>query len=217
MTSVLELDNPWHRLQWSLPLALAICAGILWEFGRILERPPVHQIVPASIEAELVELPPPPAAEKAVQPKPERPKPVPRRASVPVSAPVALPVAPPAPAEQSSAPTPPPAPAAAAPAAPAAPDTRSAGEANLGAQAIVRPMPEIPDDLRRDAFNAVAVVRFHVAADGTATFELAKPTQNPRLNRLLIEKLGEWRFFPAMRGGKPVASDHDVRITFEVK
>jgi protein TonB len=87
----------------------------------------------------------------------------------------------------------------------------------MGAQAIVRPMPQIPDDLREDAFNTVAVARFHIAADGTATFELAKPTPNPRLNRLLLEKLREWRFFPAMRDGKPVPSDQDVRITFEVK
>ena len=87
----------------------------------------------------------------------------------------------------------------------------------MGARAIVRPIPQIPDDLREEAFNAVAVVRFHIAADGTAAFELAKPTPNPTLNRLLLEKLREWRFFPAMREGKPVASNQDVRITFEVK
>jgi periplasmic protein TonB len=219
MTGVLELDNPWHRLPWSLPLALAICAAVLWEFGRILERPPAHQTVPASIEAELVELPPPPVEEKVVQPKPkpEPAKPAPQRASVPVPAPVALPAAPAEPADQNSVPATPPVPISAAPAAPAVPDTRSAGAANQGAQAIVRPMPQIPDDLRQEAFNAVAVVRFHVSAEGIATFELAKPTQNPRLNRLLLEKLREWRFFPAMRDGRPVASDQEVRINFEVK
>jgi protein TonB len=87
----------------------------------------------------------------------------------------------------------------------------------MGAQAIVRPMPQIPDELRQEAFNAIAVARFHIAADGTAMFELVKPTPNPRLNRLLLERLKEWRFFPAMRDGKPVPSDQDVRITFEVK
>jgi protein TonB len=217
MTGVLRLDNPWQRLPWSLPLALAICAMVLWEFGHILERPPVHQTVPASIEAELVEPPPPPVQEKIVQPKPEPAKQAPRRAAAAAPAPVALPAAPAAPAEQNNVPAPPPVPPSAAPAAPASPDTRSAGTANQGAQAIVRPMPQIPDDLRQEAFNAVAVVRFHVSADGTATFELAKPTPNPRLNRLLLEKLREWRFFPAMRDGKPVTSDQDVRITFEVK
>jgi protein TonB len=224
MTSTLELDNPWRRLPWSLPLALAICAGVLWEFGRILERAPVHQTVPASIEAELVELPPPPVVEHVVRAEPERPKPAPQRAKTPAPAPIAptapLIAAPSAPASEDRTPAPaapPPPPAQAQPAALPAPDTRSAGTATMGAQAIVRPMPQIPDDLREDAFNAVAVARFHIAADGTATFDLAKPTPNPRLNRLLLEKLREWRFFPAMRDGKPVPSDQDVRITFEVK
>jgi protein TonB len=217
---MLELDNPWRRLPWSLPLALAICAGVLWEFGRILERAPVHQTVPASIEAELIDLPPPPVVEH-LRPEPERPKPAPQRAKSPAPAPtaptVAVPTAP-ASEDRTPAPTaPPPPPAQAQPAARPAPDTRSAGTATMGAQAIMRPMPQIPDELREDAFNAVAVARFHIAADGTATFELAKPTPNPRLNRLLLEKLREWRFFPAMRDGKPVPSDQDIRITFEVK
>ena len=224
MTSMLELDTPWRRLPWSLPLALAICAGVLWEFGRILERPPLHQTMPASIEAELVELPPPPIVEHVVRPEPERPKLAPQRAKIPAPAPIAptapLIAAPSAPASEDRTPAPaapPPPPAQAQPAARPAPDTRSAGTATLGAQAIVRPMPQIPDDLREDAFNAVAVARFHIAADGTATFDLAKPTPNPRLNRLLLEKLREWRFFPAMRDGKPVASDQEIRINFEVK
>jgi outer membrane biosynthesis protein TonB len=42
-------------------------------------------------------------------------------------------------------------------------------------------------------------------------------TPNPRVNRLLLKKLREWRFFPAMRDGKPAPLDQDVRITFEVK
>ena len=46
---------------------------------------------------------------------------------------------------------------------------QSVGAANQGAQAIVRPMPQIPDDLRQDAFNAVAVV-----ADGRVLGVVAK-------------------------------------------
>jgi protein TonB len=238
MTSMRELDNPWRRLPWSLPLALAICAGVLWEFGRILERRPVHETAPVAIEAELVELPPPPVVERVVKPEPERPKPAPERpkpaperpkpAPERAKTPVPASIAPAAPAvaatstplDEDRTPTlaaPPPLPAPAQSAARPAPDTQSAGTATMGAQAIVRPMPQIPDDLREDAFNTVAVVRFHIAVDGVATFELAKPTSNPRLNRLLLEKLRGWRFFPAMRDGKPVPSDQDVRITFDVK
>jgi protein TonB len=228
VASVIELDNPWRRLPWSLPLALAICTAVLWELGDILERPPAHAIVPASIEAELIDEPPAPVekipappqrpkVEKKIrEPEPERSNPAPQPAEATQPAPVALPVAPAAPVAQNNAPAPP-LPVPARPPAPPAPDAQSAGAATLGAQAIVRPLPKIPDDLLEEAFNAVAVARFHVAADGSATYELAKPTPNPKLNRLLLEKLKEWRFFPAVRDGKPVASIQEVRITFEVK
>ena len=78
-------------------------------------------------------------------------------------------------------------------------------------------MPQIPDDLREEALNAVAVARFHVNVDGTATVELVKPTQTPRLNRLLLETLKNWRFFPSMKDGKPVASTQELSIKIEVK
>ena len=88
---------------------------------------------------------------------------------------------------------------------------------NMGAQAIDKPLPKIPDDLREQAFSVVAVARFRIAADGTATVELATPTPNPRLNRLLLDTLKNWKFFPAMKDGKPVASVQEIRVQFEVK
>ena len=78
-------------------------------------------------------------------------------------------------------------------------------------------MPQIPDDLRQEAVNTSATVRFHVAADGTATVELSKPTQNLRLNRLLLDTLKNWRFFPAMKDGKPVASVEELVIKIDVQ
>lgn len=78
-------------------------------------------------------------------------------------------------------------------------------------------MPQIPDDLRYEAISASALARFHVAADGTATVELVKPTPNPRLNRLLLDTLKNWRFFPAMKDGKPVASTQEIVIKVDVK
>jgi protein TonB len=86
-----------------------------------------------------------------------------------------------------------------------------------GAQAIYKPMPEIPDELRDDALNASAVVRFHVAVDGTATVELLQPTQYPQLNRLLLDTLRKWKFFPAIRDGQPVASDFTQPFRFQVQ
>ncbi|MDQ6953585.1 MAG: TonB family protein [Mariprofundaceae bacterium] len=89
--------------------------------------------------------------------------------------------------------------------------------ANSGAQAIAKPMPQIPDELRQDALNETAVARFHIAIDGTATVELINPSQNPRLNRLLLATLKHWRFFPAMKNGQPVASIQEVSIKVNIQ
>jgi len=89
--------------------------------------------------------------------------------------------------------------------------------ANTGAQAIVRPMPQIPDDLRQEAFSAKADVRFHIAADGSFEVELVRPMPNPRLNRILLDSLKKWRFMPAIKDGKPVASIEPFTFKFEVK
>ena len=89
----------------------------------------------------------------------------------------------------------------------------SAGSA---ARVISQPMPSLPDDLREDAYQVVAIARFDIHADGTIEVELSKPTQNPRLNSLLLETLRKWRFFPAIQGGHPVESHQDVRVHFNV-
>jgi protein TonB len=89
--------------------------------------------------------------------------------------------------------------------------------ANSGAMAIIRPMPQIPDDLREEAFSSIALARFHVAADGSAEVELARPTPNPRLNRILLDSLKKWRFMPAIRDGKPVATTEEIVVKMEVK
>jgi periplasmic protein TonB len=78
-------------------------------------------------------------------------------------------------------------------------------------------MPQIPDELRGEALEATAMARFHVAPDGSATVELAKPTPNPRLNHLLLNTLKNWRFFPAMKDGQPVASIEEIAIHIQVQ
>ena len=52
--------------------------------------------------------------------------------------------------------------------------------ASSGARAITRPMPQIPDDLREQAFNFAALARFHVAADGSAEVD------SPGLRRIHV-------------------------------
>ncbi|PRE45458.1 hypothetical protein C6P97_07580 [Burkholderia multivorans] len=77
-------------------------------------------------------------------------------------------------------------------------------------------MPVLPDDLREFAYQAVALARFRIHPDGTVNVELVRPTQNPRLNQLLMETLKNWRFFPAMKDGHPVESEQDIRVHFNV-
>jgi protein TonB len=89
--------------------------------------------------------------------------------------------------------------------------------ANSPARAMVQPVPLIPEELREAAFNSAALVRFHIAVDGGVEVELVKPTQNPRLNRILLDTLKRWRFSPALRNGQPVASTEEILVRIEVK
>ena len=214
-------DEPWRRLPWTLAGAVLISALLLSEFGRLMSRPePLSE--PKPIEAQLIELPPPEA--------PPLPKPEPVKISKPIAAPKPQPVPEQpqfvAPKETTTAPVPPqeqlPAQTRTPPPPPppsSTPTSRNSTSdtGNMGAQAIDKPLPKIPDDLREQAFSVVAMARFRIAADGTATVELATPTPNPRLNRLLLDTLKNWKFFPAMRDGKPVASVQEIRVQFEVK
>ncbi|WP_236067020.1 energy transducer TonB [Paraburkholderia haematera] len=96
----------------------------------------------------------------------------------------------------------------------AAPFARSSGDA--AAHSISQPLPELPDDLREQAYQTVATARFAIHVDGSADVELIKPTSNPRLNQILIEALRRWRFFPAMQAGHPIESRQDIRVHFNV-
>jgi periplasmic protein TonB len=63
----------------------------------------------------------------------------------------------------------------------------------------------------------VALARFDIRPDGTATVELVQPTPNPVLNRIILDTLKTWRFFPALDRGRPVASTQEVRVRLEVR
>ncbi len=196
-------DSPWRRLPWTLPGAIVAGLAALWAAAYFTGKPVERLPEPPPIEAQVIEIPPPVAS---------TPPPVEKKASVthtpvqhmqPIPATPAVheekaPAASPQPASPEAIALPKPAPPAPAPA--------SNMTGMTGAQAIVKPMPQIPDDLRQEALSTAAIARFHVSIDGTVTVELIKPTPNPRLNRLLLGTLKNWRFFPAMKDGKPVES-----------
>ena len=87
---------------------------------------------------------------------------------------------------------------------------------NSPARAITQPLPSVPDDLREQAYQTIAIARFVIHTDGSVDVELIKPTQYPRLNQILIETLRSWRFFPAIQDGHPVETEKDIRVHFNV-
>jgi periplasmic protein TonB len=165
------------------------------------QSPPAPQTPPAS--PALPTPPPPPPQQQARKPKPAHTQLPLRRdqSRQPPQDQTASPMA-----------------GAPAQAQPSASVTRSpAGGITMGARALYRPMPDIPEELRHRELAVVAIARFHVAADGSATVTLLQATADPRLNAALMSALQKWRFFPAMDNGRPIASTIDIRVPIEVR
>jgi protein TonB len=219
-------DGPWQRLVWSLPVALVITTLAVAGFIAVLAQAP-RPPMPRRLAMWVVELPPEPRP-PAVSPPTKK---------VPTPSPNTPPTSPKEPQPKRSRPAPqhkanrlrpqprirpepqPPA-RTAAPAAPLAQahaSLKPSGGVTMGARALYKPIPEIPDELRHRHLSLVAVARFRVAADGSANVNLIQPTPEPRLNTAVIETLQKWRFFPAMEDGRPIASTIDIRIPIEVQ
>src|SRR4029453_332125 len=224
-------DDPWGRLPWLTAAAILLTFVSLMGFLRLLEEPLTVIPIPPPVRVEVMEIPAaiqpavrPPAPQvvpsRPVSPRqaePAKPAQEGPRAPTPTdTAPESTPSAEPTPSPQietsssqlaRSGPqlpaTPPP---AAQSAATGVPSAAPPGGGQMGARAIFKPLPEIPDSLRRRSIDLVALARFKVAVDGSAPVELIEPTTDPELNHALLDSLKRWRFFPAMQNGKPVAS-----------
>jgi protein TonB len=202
-------DRPWRRLGWILPSVFLAWTLVLWSLGFLLERQPIPP-APIPIDATLIELPAEPALPEATKPE-TPPRPVPPQAvrPEPEKSIEPEPVPAPSPTAEASVP-PPPSPRAVQPQRPV--------ESNRAAARILyRPLPKIPDELRDQAIEMEALARFDIKPDGTATVELVRPTPNPALNRIILDTLRTWRFFPALDAGRPVASTQELRVRLEVR
>jgi protein TonB len=178
---------------------------LLWSLGFLLERQPIPP-APIPIDATLIELPPPEARRPEtpshpVPPQVVRPEPAQSVEPEPVPAP--------SPAPEASAPPPPVSP-------PAVQPQRPLESSRAAARILYKPLPKIPDELRDQAIEMEALARFDIKPDGTATVELVRPTPNPALNRIILDTLRTWRFFPALDAGRPVASTQELRVRLEV-
>ena len=234
------LDDPQKRLLWIVPAALIVWLFMLSGFALLLGERSAPQTT--TLEAQIIELPPPPPPvavglqgngkpAAAAIPKPAIPHHAPAHHKAVSARPtiatpkVALPPEPSASAGAG---------AASGPANPpegagvgsesTSPEEGEGGSGSglgpgndsSGARAIAAPTPVIPDDLREDALEAVAVARFTISSDGTVKVALIRPTNNPRINELLLDTLAKWQFFPAVRNGEPIDSTVDIRIPISV-
>lgn len=240
-------DDPWPRLPWLLPLALVVTAVSQMGFLLLLRQQSAPPAPPRPVSVQVVELPvtvSPPAARPAApvrkpppmrRPEPTPPRPTPPPVETRVEAPrdptpavEALPSTQ-APAPSATVPAPP---ATASPGPIAGPSTQApvaalppargaegppGGTDTMSARAIYKPMPEIPEALRRRTVDLVAVARFRIEASGSAQVELIEPTPDPDLNHALLDSLRRWRFFPATQAGRPVASTIEIRIPVSVR
>lgn len=231
-------DSPQIRIALAVLVAIFVWIVFLFQLGRWLDVSASTHAATKPLEMQLVELDPPkaPLAAPSAAPAPATPAPIdpakprqpadPRphvstqaRTTPPVpSKPDVRPVQSVAPAqlapatEEAKPPAEPPAHAAAP--SEQSPNIQSSGDA--AAHAMSQPLPELPDDLREQAYQTVATARFAIHVDGSVEVDLIKPTSSPRLNQILLETLRKWRFFPAMQAGHPVESRQDIRVHFNV-
>jgi periplasmic protein TonB len=237
-------DSPPVRFALAVLVALIVWIVFLVQLGHWLGPSPSARAADKPIEMRMVELDPPkapvetPSAAPAMHAPLAPPSPLapakPRQAtdarahvSTQSRTPPSVPLKPDTRSVQSVAPVPsapagqeskpaaePSAHTAASPDENTTPSSRSSGDA--AAHSISQPLPELPDDLREQAYQTVATARFAIHADGSVDVELIRPTPSPRLNQLLLETLRKWRFFPAMQAGHPVESRQDIRVHFNV-
>jgi periplasmic protein TonB len=91
------------------------------------------------------------------------------------------------------------------------------GNGGDGPQAVYAPAPTIPDDMRDEVMQVIAVARFQVSHDGTAKVTLLNPTEYSELNDIILDTLRRWRFKPALNNGVAIDSVADVRLLISVK
>lgn len=91
------------------------------------------------------------------------------------------------------------------------------GSGGSGPEVVYSAAPTIPDDMRDEVLEAVAVARFQVSSRGDVVVSLTKPTDFSRLNDIILETLRTWRFHPASRNGVAIDSEAQIRLLITVQ
>jgi len=79
-------------------------------------------------------------------------------------------------------------------------------------------IPDYPQMSRRLGEQGAVVLRVMISPDGRAgEIQLSKSSGYSRLDRAAIEAVREWRFVPALKGGRPVAAWYEWRWEFRLE
>lgn len=82
--------------------------------------------------------------------------------------------------------------------------------------AIDQPRPAYPPAALRAREEGTVVVRVNVDASGAPTDASVQTSSRSRdLDRAAVEAVKTWKFEPAIKGGKPVASTADIPVEFK--
>ncbi len=80
-----------------------------------------------------------------------------------------------------------------------------------------QPTPDIPDDLRSEALDKMAVVECVVSLEGTTKeAKVVQSSGNNELDRRAVQVARRWKFKPATKDGQPVESRVRLHIEFQV-
>jgi protein TonB len=206
-----------------------------WLAWRETKRLEPARVPPQAIEVSLQMLAPAPKAqEPAASPAPAppappkpvtppKPKPVAKPKPAAKTPPKPLPVKPAeaasAKSEAASAPPPASAPAAGAEGggAAGAPAVPASTPANFNANYLHNPLPEYPAFAKRQRWQGKVMLKVHVMPTGLpAEVELHGSSGHDILDESALETVRRWRFVPATKGGKAVASWVVVPLEFSL-
>ncbi|HET8997697.1 MAG TPA: energy transducer TonB [Acetobacteraceae bacterium] len=192
-----------------------------------LPQPAPVAAAPPPPAAQSAVAPPPPAAQSTVAPPPPPPPPAPPQTAI--AAPD-LPLPPP------PAPVPPPRAVAARPTrAPVVPNWHPTAPASVAVAStpVTAPMPSIPPRLiaaiagdrppiypelaRRRGEQGRVLLLVHVGADGMpVAVTVNRSSGYSSLDHAAIAAVEQWRFAPAMQGGRPVAAVAEIPVQFHL-
>jgi len=179
----------------------------------VAPTPPPPPEAPAEAQPQptaATEPPPPPAADTADEPLPPPPPPPPTRMSSSAAS-----------RPQPAAPPPPPAPAINLGGTDSETNAVVSGDRVMPARADAsyhNKEPVYPPDAVRRAEQGAVVLVVHVSPEGLASgVDVLQSSGYLLLDRTAREAVAQWHFLPAVKDGKPVASDMPLRVLFQLE